>query len=70
MFIEYKYKIVYYTIIIIIILLSLISDHHQNNSITYHRVDISELGGGIHRDVSHVGHTRRVHNANHFAQST
>lgn len=30
----------------------------------------SELGGGLHRDVPHVGHTRRVHDANHFAQPT
>lgn len=30
---------------------------------------ISELGGSVYRDVSHVGNTRRVYDANHFAQS-
>lgn len=32
-------------------------------------VGITELGGSIYRDVSHVGYTRRVYDANHFAQS-
>lgn len=30
----------------------------------------TELGGRLYRDVSHVGHTRRVHDADHVAQPT
>lgn len=30
----------------------------------------AELGGRLYRDVSHMGHTRRVHDADHVAQPT
>lgn len=46
------------------------SNHLTANAISYiFYVVISELGGSVYRDVSHVGHTRRLHDANHFAQS-
>lgn len=41
-------------------------DHDNHKPLFF---SISELGGSVHRDVSHMGHTGRVYNANHFAQS-
>jgi hypothetical protein len=41
----------------------------RSNSLKSVCFGISELGCSVYRDISHVGNTRRVYNANHFAQS-